>query len=111
VSLKGFRPLLSKNGNQYIKKPNKNMIKVRFITFEKKILLDRVSYKGMLKLMELPTIKRNVGKTKSVSVKPCHLACNNGAKVVASFPGEFTIIMRAISKPLKTSNDKYRFLS
>jgi hypothetical protein len=60
----------------------------------------------MLKLMEFPTMKRNVGNTKSVSVKPCHLACNKGAKVVALLPGELTIIIRAISKPLKMSNDK-----
>jgi hypothetical protein len=60
----------------------------------------------MLKLMEFPTIKRKVGKTKSVNVKPCHLACSKGAKVVSSFPGELTMIIRAISKPLKTSNDK-----
>ena len=51
-------------------------------------------------------MKRNVGKTKSVIVKPCHWACNNGEKVVEYFPGELTIIIRAISMPLKTSNDK-----
>jgi len=60
----------------------------------------------MLKLIEIPTMKRNVGKTKSVIVKPCHWACNNGEKVVEYFPGELTIIIRAISMPLKTSNDK-----
>jgi hypothetical protein len=65
----------------------------------------------MLKLMEFPTTKRKVGKTRSVRVKPFHSAWSNGEKVVDPLPGLFTTIIKAISRPRKTSRDRYRFLS
>jgi len=65
----------------------------------------------MLKLMEFPTTKRKVGKTRSVNVKPFHSACNNGEKEVEPFPGELTMIIKATSRPLKTSRERYLFLS
>jgi hypothetical protein len=65
----------------------------------------------MLKLMEFPTTNKKVGNTRSVNVKPFHSAWSKGEKVVAPFPGEFTIIIKATSSPLKTSSERYLFLS
>ena len=81
-------------------------MEVRLSTLVRNTLSVRLLYFVMLKLMEFPTINRKVGNTKSVRVKPCHLACSKGAKVVAPLPGELTIIIRAISRPLKMSSDR-----
>ena len=50
-----------------------------------------------------PTAKRKEGKTKSVGVKPCQLACSNGPKVKLQSPEVFTIIIKQIVNPRKTS--------
>ena len=82
-----------------------------FKIFLKKAGFPICSYFFMLKLMEFPTTNKNVGKTKSVRVNPFHSACSSGEKVVFPFPGEFTIIIRATSIPLKTSKERYRFFN
>tara|TARA_R110000744_G_scaffold192013_3_gene311176 strand:- start:1466 stop:1687 length:222 start_codon:yes stop_codon:yes gene_type:complete len=65
----------------------------------------------MLKLMEFPTTNKKVGKTKSVKVKPFHSAWSKGENVVDPRPGELTIIIKATSRPLKTSRERYLFFS
>src|SRR5690606_8519354 len=99
------------NGYQYIKKPNKKMMAVRLITFLKNAPLPTDSYFFMLKLMEFPTTKRKVGKTRSVRVNPCQSACSKAEKVVAPFPGELTTIIKATSNPLNTSRERYLFFN
>ena len=60
--------------------------------------------------MALPTANKKEGNTKSVGVKPCQCACNKGAYVVALLPVVFTIIIRQIVIPLKTSRAVNRWL-
>jgi hypothetical protein len=67
-----------------------------------------LTHLGITKLIAFPTAKRKDGKTKSVGVKPCHLACCKGAKVM-SFPGVLTTIIRQMVIPLKTSRARNRF--
>ena len=55
--------------------------------------------------IETPTINIKNGYTKSVSVIPFQSACRSGEKVLLQLPGLFTIIIKAIVKPLKTSTD------
>jgi hypothetical protein len=54
--------------------------------------------------MALPTANIKDGNTRSVGVKPFQWAWCSGAKVVASLPGMFTIIIKQIVIPLKTSS-------
>ena len=54
--------------------------------------------------MALPTANKKNGKTKSVGVHPCQLACANGLKICPQEPGLFTRIIKATVAPLKTSN-------
>jgi hypothetical protein len=61
----------------------------------------------ILKLMEFPTAKRKVGKTRSVNVNPCHSACLKGEYILPQSPGVFTIIMRQTVRPLSTSSERY----
>jgi len=70
-----------------------------------------LSYFFILKLMEFPTTNKKVGKTRSVSVKPFHSAWSKGENVVEPRPGELTMIIKATSNPLKTSKERYLFLS
>ena len=57
---------------------------------------------------DTPVMNTNDGKTKSVGVKPCHLACSSGSKAMAQSPGVFTIIIKHIVMPLKISRDSKR---
>ena len=65
---------------------------------------------SITKLMALPTAKRNEGKTRSVGVKPCHWACNNGEYVVCPLPGVFTMIMKQTVMPRNTSRASERWV-
>jgi hypothetical protein len=62
------------------------------------------------KLIAFPTANKNDGKTRSVGVKPCHSACSRGEKGKAPLPGVFTIIIKQIVIPLKTSRERNRGL-
>ena len=61
-----------------------------------------------VKLSALPTANKKAGKTRSVTVKPCHAACSKGANGVAPLPGVLTMIMKQTVMPLNTSSDKKR---
>lgn len=63
---------------------------------------------ALVKLIAFPTANKNPGKTRSVTVKPCHEACSSGAKGVAPLPGVLTMIMKHTVMPLKTSSDRKR---
>src|SRR5688500_14907993 len=100
--------LTRKKGNQYIRYPNMKMSIVRFKIFLIKTASLICLYLSKEKDMALPTAKRNDGKTRSVGVKPCHAACCRGAKGAAPLPGVFTIIIKQMVIPRKTSSDKKR---
>jgi hypothetical protein len=70
------------------------------------VALPAFSKLGKTKLSALPTANKKDGKTKSVGVKPCQLACLKGAKVCNASPGVLTMIIKQIVIPRKTSNDK-----
>ena len=53
--------------------------------------------------MDAPTKNKKNGKTKSVSVHPCHLACSKGEYTYPQFPGLLTIIIREMVMPVKIS--------
>jgi hypothetical protein len=55
------------------------------------------------KLKALPTANKKDGNTKSVGVNPFQSACFNGQNVVAPFPEVFTMIIKQIVNPRKTS--------
>src|ERR1700722_2210548 len=61
----------------------------------------------MEKTMDAPTTKRNVGKTRSVAVKPFHSAWRISVHA-PSPPGLFTMIMKAMVRPRSTSTDNRR---
>src|SRR6476620_8147931 len=65
-------------------------------------------YLSREKLMALPTANKKEGKTRSVGVKPCQPACSSGAKGAAPLPGVFTMIMKQIVMPRKTSSERKR---
>ena len=77
-----------------------------FVILNKKVALLNLSHLGKTKLIALPIANKKEGNTKSVGVKPCHLACNKGANVSAPSPGVFTMIIKQMVIPLKTSRDK-----
>lgn len=58
--------------------------------------------------METPIINIKEGKTRSVKVKPCQIACRRGAYTNSPVPGVFTIIIKAIVRPRKKSMERYR---
>ena len=60
---------------------------------------------GNTKAMALPTANKKKGKTKSVGVIPCQVACFNGAYILPQLPGLFTNIMSATVAPLNTSSE------
>jgi hypothetical protein len=72
------------------------------------LLLFNLAQVGSIKLNEFPTANKKEGKTKSVGVNPCQLACKKGAKVSEGSPGVFTMIIKQMVIPLKTSKDKNR---
>jgi hypothetical protein len=82
------------------------MSAVRFVIFNKKTGLLNLSHLGKTKLMAFPMANKKEGNTKSVGVKPCQSACKKGAKVWAPSPGVFTMIIKQMVIPLKTSSDK-----
>ena len=90
-------------GNQYIKKPSTNKIKLRLKMLKSSFALPAFSKLGNTKLSELPIANKKDGKTKSVGVKPCQLACIKGAKVCAPAPGVLKMIIKQMVIPLKTS--------
>ena len=94
-------------GNAFNKRPSIKMSRLLLNIFFRKRLSDCFSYFFKLKLAALPTTKRNVGKTRSVSVKPCHAACLNGAYILDQLPGVFTITIRAMVIPRSTSRARY----
>ena len=72
-----------------------------FISFQRRIT----------KLIAFPTANIKEGKTRSVGVKPFQGACSSGAKVVAPLPGVFTIIIKQMVIPRKTSSARKRSLA
>src|SRR4051812_12144329 len=105
------QPALSckKNGNHDIRYPNKNISAVRLIIFQTTSELLCPANFFIAKLMALPTANKNEGNTRSVGVKPNQAACWSGAKGVAPLPGVFTIIIKQIVIPRKTSSERNLF--
>ena len=60
-------------------KPIKNMIAARLNVFVKNLEVLHKLIFLKLKLIAFPTTNKKVGKTRSVSVKPCQGACLKGA--------------------------------
>lgn len=83
---------------------------VRLNTFLKNAASLISLYLPREKLIALPTANKNDGKTRSVGVNPCHCACSSGEKASAPLPGVFTIIIKQIVIPLKTSRERNRWL-
>ena len=82
--------------------PSKNIfIDLRIILF----FDDDVPLFFLESTIETPTINMKNGYTKSVSVIPFQSACRRGENVLLQLPGLFTIIIKAIVRPLKTSTD------
>ena len=81
---------------------------MRLRIFAKTSVLDQFAHLFMEKLKAAPTAKRKEGKTKSVGVKPCHAACWSGRNTYDQLPGEFTMIIKTIAMPRKTSSAPYR---
>src|SRR5450759_6029131 len=95
-----------KKGNQYIKYPSKKINNVLLNIFRKKAASLTIRYLSSEKLIALPTANKKEGNTRSVGVKPCHVACSKGANAAAPLPGVFTIIIKQMVIPLKTSSAK-----
>ena len=113
VSLMGNEIILCalsslKKGNQYMRYPNKKIIKVRFKIFQTTLCVGMVTHLLITKLMAFPTANKNDGKTKSVGVKPFQGECSKGENVVASFPDVFTIIIKQTVMPRNTSKATFR---
>jgi len=68
-------------GYQLRKRPIAKMMSVLFIIFLQKAASPASLSRGITKLMALPTANKKKGKTRSVGVRPCHLACANGLKI------------------------------
>src|SRR5450432_3100092 len=66
-----------------------------------------VFHLAITKLIAFPTAKRNEGNTRSVGVNPCQRACSRG-EYVNLLPDVFTMIIKQIVIPLKTSRAKNR---
>ena len=84
------------------------MIAARLVTNRKTSWLVFDCHLGITKLRALPTANKKEGNTKSVGVKPFHSACNNKEKVAPPSPGVFTIIIKQMVSPRKTSRAKKR---
>lgn len=100
-----------KKGNQYIRKPSKKINTVRLKIFIRNAESLISLYLCKEKLIAFPTANKNEGKTRSVGVKPCQLACSSGGYGTAPLPGVFTMIIKQMVIPLKTSNAKNRSFS
>jgi len=55
--------------------------------------------------VDIPTIKRKKGKTRSVGVQPFHFECCKGWYTKSQLPGLLTIIIKATVNPLKISRE------
>lgn len=97
-----------KKGNQYMRYPNKKIRNVRLSTFPKNAPSSSWRYFSIEKLIAFPTANKKDGKTRSVGVNPCQLACRKGPNGVAPSPGVFTIIMKHTVSPRKTSRARKR---
>ena len=69
---------VSKNGNQYIRYPNRKMMTVRLMVLRQNTELGCASYLYITNASAFPTANKKEGKTRSVGVKPCQLACKQG---------------------------------
>src|SRR5665811_1376360 len=80
------KPSLSnlKKGNQYIKYPSKKINNVLLNIFRKKAASLTIRYLSSEKLIALPTANKKEGNTRSVGVKPCHVACSKGCLLYTS---------------------------
>jgi len=83
-------------------------MKVRRNILVSKCLSPISLYLSIEKLMAFPTANKKEGKTRSVGVNPCQRACSRGANASAPLPPVFTIIIKQMVIPLKTSSDKKR---
>src|SRR5690242_2538824 len=86
------------------------MMTVRFKIFPTTSAFPKPAHFCITKLIAFPTAKRKEGKTRSVGVKPCHLACNKGEKVTESSPAVFTMIIKQMVIPRNTSRAKNRLV-
>src|SRR5438105_6873997 len=84
------------------------MSSVRFNIFATTAGVLIASHLRITKLRALPTANIKEGNTRSVGVNPCHLACSKGAKVKASLGDVFTMIMKQMVMPRKTSSARKR---
>jgi hypothetical protein len=66
----------------------------------------KLSNLRVVKLMALPTANRKDGNTRSVGVKPNQAACSSGANGCAPLPGVFTMIIKQMVIPRKTSSER-----
>ena len=78
------------------------MIRVRLKIFPSTSAWLNVFHFFVTKLIAFPTAKRKEGNTRSVGVNPFQLACSSG-EYVNLLPDVFTIIIKQIVIPLKTS--------
>src|SRR5690349_8465806 len=84
------------------------MMNVRFKILPTTSPSDFDAHFSITKLNALPTANRNEGKTRSVGVNPCQCAWWSGENVVSPLPGVFTMIMKQIVMPRKTSSEVKR---
>src|ERR1035437_174333 len=82
-----FNSFNLKKGNQYIKYPSKKIRTVLLAIFNSTSDCVFCFHFSATKLKALPTAKRKEGNTRSVGVKPFHLACNKGENVTPPLPG------------------------
>src|ERR1700746_1509409 len=82
--------------------------RVFFVALSKMPLALRAMRDWSEKMMETPTRKRKLGKTKSGRVKPFHLAWSVWAGVWTQTLGSVTRIMRAMVRPRSTSTERTR---
>ena len=59
--------------------------------------------------IDMPTMNKKNGNTKSVGVYPCHGACKKGVYTADQVPGVLTSIMSKIVAPRKISTDSILF--
>ena len=92
-------------GDQFKKKPIRNISAERVNTFLRKAEVPAVSSRGITNDNALPTANKKKGKTRSVGVQPCQGAWASGAYKLDQLPGLFTKIIKATVAPRNTSRE------
>src|SRR6202789_3864623 len=88
----------------------RRIFRQRRITWPERVLrqLPFAARASSEKMMEAPTRKRKVGKTRSVRVQPFQGAWSRGAKTWSQSPGSLTRIMKAMVRPRRRSTERTR---